>query len=98
MNNFDNTQYTRRSDIKNAYKGTAAKLLKKVLVAFNLNSLADINDNIDAIERFVAPLIATLPPHIAEVIDYMVIDELCIRIEKSNWLGDFESDSRGVGI
>lgn len=69
-------------EIKNSQKRTVAVLVEEIINSLHLHSYADVYERDDDIERLTVQRTSLLPPRIAEVIDWMVMDELCLHFNE----------------
>ncbi len=64
------------TEIKNSQKRCVAMLVEEIINSLRLHTYADVYERDDAIERLTVQRTSLLPPRIAQVIDWMVMDEL----------------------
>jgi len=64
------------TDIKTSQKRTVAVLVEEIINSLQLRSYEDVYERDEAIERLTRQRTSLIPPRIAEVIDWMVMDEL----------------------
>ncbi len=64
------------TEIKTSQKRTVAMLVEEIIKSLRLRSYADVYEHDETIERITLQRTSLLPRRIAEVIDWMVMDEL----------------------
>lgn len=67
------------TDIKNSQKRCVESLVGEFIHALRLTSYADVYEHDEAIERLTRQRTSLLPPRIAEIIDFMVMDALYLQ-------------------
>ncbi len=70
------------TEIQHSQKRTVAVLVEEIIYSLRLYSYADVYERDADIERLTVQRTSLLPPRIAEVIDWMVMDELCLHFNK----------------
>jgi len=64
------------TEIKASQKRTVGRLVEEIIKSLRIHSYADVYEHDSTIERLTAQRTSLLPRQIAEVIDWMVMDEL----------------------
>ena len=70
------------TDIKISQKRTVAMLVEEIIKTLRLRSYADVYEQDATIERITLQRTSLLPRPIAEVIDWMVMDELHLQFKQ----------------
>ncbi len=72
------------TEIKNSQKRTVAMLVEEIINSLRLHSYEDVYEQDEQIERLTVQRTSLLPPRIAEVIDWMVMDALHLHFKQGN--------------
>ncbi len=70
------------TEIKNSQKRTVAMLVEEIINSLQLRSYEDVYERDEDIERLTYQRTSLISPRVAEVIDWMVMDELCLHFKK----------------